>query len=140
LSSVDDPVHGRSADGEQLSQLDDGVLALPMQLEQVSLLGGKREEGAGIVLSRQDQTPMRPDLLALFEPDELARYFTDGERTAPRRRHRASNAAPRNVRALPRPPLRSGIIDPQGLAKAERRERIEVVPGLVELLRWRSPA
>jgi len=36
-------------------------------------------EGDGIRLAHQDQVPMREDLLALFEFDELEKYFTPGE-------------------------------------------------------------
>jgi succinate dehydrogenase / fumarate reductase, flavoprotein subunit len=35
--------------------------------------------GDDITISRQDQAPMRPDLLELFEVDELGKYFTDDE-------------------------------------------------------------
>jgi succinate dehydrogenase / fumarate reductase flavoprotein subunit len=33
----------------------------------------------GITVTRREQVPMRPDLLELFERDELAKYFTDAE-------------------------------------------------------------
>ncbi len=33
----------------------------------------------GIEVVRKEQTPMRPDLLKLFERDELTKYFTDAE-------------------------------------------------------------
>jgi succinate dehydrogenase / fumarate reductase, flavoprotein subunit len=34
-----------------------------------------------ITITREDQVPMRPDLLELFEISELEKYFTDGELT-----------------------------------------------------------
>jgi succinate dehydrogenase / fumarate reductase flavoprotein subunit len=33
----------------------------------------------GIEVARKEQIPMRPDLLELFERDELTKYFTDAE-------------------------------------------------------------
>ncbi len=42
-----------------------------------------RTEGDGLVpdltVTRQDQIPVRQDLLDLFELTELEKYFTDGE-------------------------------------------------------------
>ncbi|RDI32700.1 succinate dehydrogenase / fumarate reductase flavoprotein subunit [Rhodococcus sp. AG1013] len=32
-----------------------------------------------VIVTREEQTPMRPDLLALFEIDELGKYYTDAE-------------------------------------------------------------
>ena len=32
-----------------------------------------------VIVTREEQTPMRPDLLALFEIDELGKYYTDVE-------------------------------------------------------------
>lgn len=39
------------------------------------------ESGGQIALSRRDMPPIRPDLLALFERDELTKYLTDEELT-----------------------------------------------------------
>ncbi len=36
-------------------------------------------DGDRITLRRQPMTPMRPDLMALFDRDELAKYYTDEE-------------------------------------------------------------
>lgn len=35
-----------------------------------------------VIVTREQQVPMRPDLLALFEIDELGKYYTDAELTA----------------------------------------------------------
>jgi succinate dehydrogenase / fumarate reductase flavoprotein subunit len=32
-----------------------------------------------VEIGREDQVPMRPDLLELFEISELEKYYTDGE-------------------------------------------------------------
>jgi succinate dehydrogenase / fumarate reductase flavoprotein subunit len=32
-----------------------------------------------VSITRQEQVPMRPDLLELFEISELEKYYTDGE-------------------------------------------------------------
>ena len=36
-------------------------------------------DGDDVTVTRQDQTPMRPDLMDLFEVDELKKYFTEAE-------------------------------------------------------------
>ena len=36
-------------------------------------------DGQDVTVTRQDQLPMRPDLMDLFELDELAKYFTSAE-------------------------------------------------------------
>jgi succinate dehydrogenase / fumarate reductase flavoprotein subunit len=36
-------------------------------------------EGSGIAITEQPITPIRPDLLALFERSELEKYLTDDE-------------------------------------------------------------
>jgi succinate dehydrogenase / fumarate reductase flavoprotein subunit len=40
-------------------------------------------DGEQVRLTRQPMAPMRPDLLALFDRDELKKYLTDDELTAP---------------------------------------------------------
>jgi succinate dehydrogenase / fumarate reductase flavoprotein subunit len=37
------------------------------------------EEDGSVKVTKQDQIPMRPDLMDLFEVDELKKYFTDAE-------------------------------------------------------------
>ena len=55
--------------------------------------------GGDVKVVEQPMPPMRPDLLALFDPDELAKYYTE-ERRRPRR------AGGRRVRQ-PTKPLRA---------------------------------
>jgi succinate dehydrogenase / fumarate reductase flavoprotein subunit len=45
----------------------------------VNLVCALRPDGGGVELVRQPVPPMRPDLAALFEPDELAKYLTAEE-------------------------------------------------------------
>jgi succinate dehydrogenase / fumarate reductase flavoprotein subunit len=40
-------------------------------------------DGDRVTLRRQPMVPMRPDLLALFDRDELAKYYTKEELPAP---------------------------------------------------------
>jgi succinate dehydrogenase / fumarate reductase flavoprotein subunit len=43
------------------------------------LLVCRQTEDGGVEIDRQDQIPMRPDLMELFEMDELKKYFTGEE-------------------------------------------------------------
>jgi len=49
------------------------------QWRQVNLICSQNEAGDGIDVVKQPMPPMRPDLLALFPPDELSKYYTDEE-------------------------------------------------------------
>jgi succinate dehydrogenase / fumarate reductase flavoprotein subunit len=49
------------------------------QWRQVNLICSQNEAGDGIDVVKQPMPPMRPDLLALFPPDELGKYYTDEE-------------------------------------------------------------
>jgi succinate dehydrogenase / fumarate reductase flavoprotein subunit len=46
---------------------------------QVNLICSLNSERTGIDVVEQAMEPMRPDLMALFSKDELAKYFTDVE-------------------------------------------------------------
>jgi succinate dehydrogenase / fumarate reductase flavoprotein subunit len=46
-----------------------------------------------LTVTRQEQQPMRPDLLELFEPDELGKYYTDTELAAARSGGNSSNGS-----------------------------------------------
>ena len=41
--------------------------------------GGGDEVIPDITITKKEQTPMRPDLLALFDIGELEKYYTDEE-------------------------------------------------------------
>ena len=57
----------------------DDFPAMSPEWRQVNLICSLNAAGDGIDVVEQPMPPMRPDLLALFEKDELKKYFTDEE-------------------------------------------------------------
>src|SRR6185312_6689037 len=57
----------------------DDFPGMSAQWRKVNLICAQNEAGDGIDVVQQPMAPMRADLLALFERDELKKYFTDEE-------------------------------------------------------------
>jgi succinate dehydrogenase / fumarate reductase, flavoprotein subunit len=57
----------------------DDFPAMSSQWRKVNLVCSLNAAGDGIDVVEQPMSPMRPDLLALFKKDELAKYYTDDE-------------------------------------------------------------
>jgi succinate dehydrogenase / fumarate reductase flavoprotein subunit len=56
----------------------DDFPAMDAEWRHVLLVCTEADDGS-VAIERQEQVPMRPDLLELFEMDELKKYFTDAE-------------------------------------------------------------
>jgi succinate dehydrogenase / fumarate reductase flavoprotein subunit len=57
----------------------DDFPAMSAEWRKVNLICSQNAEGDGIDVVKQPMPAMRKDLLALFEKDELKKYFTDEE-------------------------------------------------------------
>jgi succinate dehydrogenase / fumarate reductase flavoprotein subunit len=59
----------------------DDFPVMSAEWRKVNLICSQDAAGTGVDVVEQPMAPMRPDLLALFEKDELKKYFTDEEIT-----------------------------------------------------------
>ncbi|WP_375491556.1 fumarate reductase/succinate dehydrogenase flavoprotein subunit [uncultured Jatrophihabitans sp.] len=57
----------------------DDYPAMSSEWRQVNLICTENRAGDGIDVAKQPMQPMRADLLALFDPEELHKYYTDEE-------------------------------------------------------------
>ena len=57
----------------------DDYPAMSNEWRKVNLICTENEAGDGIDVVKQPMPPMRADLLALFDPEELHKYYTDEE-------------------------------------------------------------